>query len=88
MVSKIYFTRLLKKKKNIELIFEDIITAAYLLNYAASEQELLLMCQNIKLNLAASGKFIGITHDTRKRPKYILFIMFILSSFANSYKGT
>lgn len=37
----------------------DLITAIYLLNYAASKAEMLAMCQNIYKNLARDGRFVA-----------------------------
>jgi SAM-dependent methyltransferase len=38
----------------------DVLVAAWFLNYASEEAELLTMCENITRNLKPGGKFIGI----------------------------
>eukprot|EP00026_Physarum_polycephalum_P016798 Phypoly_transcript_17799.p1 GENE.Phypoly_transcript_17799~~Phypoly_transcript_17799.p1 ORF type:complete len:235 (+),score=30.46 Phypoly_transcript_17799:84-788(+) len=58
----------------------DIISAAYLLNYAKDKNELLEMCKNIKLNLSNSGKFYCSTVQPPKNkeiyPKHNLTLTF------------
>ncbi|MGK7887480.1 MAG: class I SAM-dependent methyltransferase [Crocosphaera sp.] len=41
----------------------DIVTASYLLNHAASGEELLLMCQTIAKNLKQGGRFVGLNNN-------------------------
>ena len=40
----------------------DLVTASYLLNHAASGEELLLMCQTIAKNLKQGGRFVGLNN--------------------------
>nr|VFK34446.1 MAG: Ubiquinone/menaquinone biosynthesis C-methylase UbiE [Candidatus Kentron sp. MB]VFK76757.1 MAG: Ubiquinone/menaquinone biosynthesis C-methylase UbiE [Candidatus Kentron sp. MB] len=46
----------------------NIVTAAYLLNYARTREDLLKMCQNIFLNLKSGNRFVTINNNNEESP--------------------
>jgi ubiquinone/menaquinone biosynthesis C-methylase UbiE len=46
----------------------DLVTAAYLLNYAKTREELLAMCKSIYVNLKIGGRFVSINSNFKPDP--------------------
>jgi ubiquinone/menaquinone biosynthesis C-methylase UbiE len=46
----------------------DVVAAAYLLNYARSEQELLAMAKTIHRSLKPGGRFVTVNNNPRQQP--------------------
>lgn len=47
----------------------DLVTAGYLLNYAATEAELLAMCQVIARHLRPGGRFVTVNNNSDQPPE-------------------
>ncbi len=47
----------------------DLVVASYLLNYAQTKEQLLLMCQSISANLKPGGRFISLNDNLEQPPE-------------------
>ena len=47
----------------------DLVVASYLLNYAQTKEQLLLMCQSIFANLKPGGRFVSINNNLEQPPE-------------------
>lgn len=50
----------------------DLVVAAYLLNYAQTKEQLLLMCQTIYNNLKPGGRFVTVNDNNEQPPNSFL----------------
>ncbi|MEJ2098784.1 MAG: methyltransferase domain-containing protein [Desulfobacterales bacterium] len=47
----------------------DLVVASYLLNYAQTKEQLLLMCRAIAANLKSGGRFVSINNNPEQKPE-------------------